>query len=170
MASFTSNDLLKVYEYTKNIKRCYETEESILQYYYGTNIVSRIIKEEYEDYVDEGGELTYSEFCIQQINSVLDEKGLCGISIENGSGGMGDQTFDHSFILYRADNKIYRIESYVFLYCTRLVPFPTYQQELGLLLEVSPGKKRLDIWNSLFSAAEYEDTLNPLDVEIRTQL
>lgn len=108
-------------------------------------------------------------YVIDEIKAQLDQNGLVGVSIENGFGGSGDQTFDHSFVLYRADGNVYRIESYVDLYCTRVVPDTNWMENVYRLLTVQPGLERLDIWNQVFSAQETQDTALSLDVVISTK-
>jgi len=150
----------EIFNIVKDIKHCYDT---VLEYYYGKNRLVRIMREDYEDYGENKG---YTKYVVDEVVTELNCNGMIGIMIENGSGGMNDQTFDHSFILHKLNGKVFRIESYVDIYCTRIIEDSSYRENLTLLLNSTPGKERLSIWNNIFSSHENRDTNEPLDVSI----
>lgn len=168
---FNLIDLQNILDLARNIKHCRDTMDAILDHYYGGFYEGsrdvQIMKEYHEDYAPN---LAYSEYILDQINRELDKNGFVGVRLENGSGGVRDQTFDHSFILIKAEGMIFRIESYVDLYCSRIVQFPTYKEDLIRLIDSPPGPLRISLWNNLFSSFETQDTdITPLDMELHTR-
>lgn len=162
MASFTRAELNRLLHLVSEINYCVGTEDAILNHYYSEDgRDERYLMEEYAG-VNDGR--SYPEYTLDAIQEELDKHGLVGVRMENGTGGAMDQTFNHHFILYRADGQVYRIESYVFLYCSRILETPTWREDLYRLLTAPPGPQRLSLWNSLFSARETSDQPLPLDV------
>jgi hypothetical protein len=147
---------------TSDVKRCHETMYEVLKIC-NNNIEIRIIKEEYED---NNKNKSYARYVLDSINYELDEYSICGVCLENGNGGVSDQTFNHCFVLYKIGTKIYRIESYVDIYSVRMMETPSYEQDLYKLITCNFGGKRLDLWNNLFGSNEKIDTDLPLDVEL----
>lgn len=83
-------------------------------------------------------ELKYSSWCIVMIN---------------------EDNFSHAFVLILVNDRIFRIEAYIHRYCTRLVEWPTYKEDLIKLCSLGINKELLYYWNGLFSADEKEINL-----------
>lgn len=163
MAQHTN--LINLHNLTKDIKVCHETMDEVLNYLLGKNNTDiKVMKEDWQDYGEDKDYVTYS---LDIIVEELQRNGAVGIRLENGSGSMNDQTFDHSFVLVVIDNNIYRIESYVGYYCTRIVLYNNYYKELFSLITSKPGKERIKLWNNIFNVSMKEDTDEPiLDIEL----
>lgn len=159
-----------MYVLTKHIKHCYTTMEDIVFTYFAGKYSEDYLVEDFTNVYPNTRENLpsgYSDYVIARIQEELNTSSLIGIRLENGTGQENDQTFDHSFVLIKDDNNVTRLESYVDLYCTRLVTSPHWQGDIQNLLQVKPGKQRLALWNKLFDANEKRDTQYPsLDVTL----
>ncbi len=170
------------YDLTKHVKHCYTTMEDIIFTYYAGKYSEDYLVEDFTSLFPDprSGETNrlypntrenlpsgYPEYVIARIQEELNDSAVVGLRLENGTGQENDQTFDHSFVLIQEDGNVTRLESYVDLYCTRIVASPHWQDELRNLLQVKPGKRRLALWNKLFDADEKQDTPYPsLDVTL----
>lgn len=147
---------------TKNIRHCADTVDFIMKYFnpnFTREDNSVIVTEKYED-ENYGG--NYEDYVIELISKQLDKRGVVGVHLANDENN--DDKIDHNFILYKYQNNVYRIESYVYLYCARVVENNDYGIMLKRLLDVPPGEERLSLWNKIFNATEIRDTDNTLDV------
>lgn len=107
--------------------------------------------------------MSYPRFVASRIREELNLGGICSIHL-----GLGEK-IGHSFTLIKTvDNKVFRIESYIDIYCTRIVQWPTYFNDIISLLEMTPGVARLNYWNGLFSSMEKEgDDEYPIIVTLK---
>lgn len=119
----------------------------------------------------------YISFIIENINKILHK--VDPIEIRNSSGS--DATLIHEFVLFKIDDRYYRMESYgktsyiivkhkpkricESLYTTRIVEWPTYDFDLIKLLTIH-GSERILYWNGLFSADEKLDNDFDLDIKL----
>ena len=166
MASY---DLDEIIALTQNTKRCYETSRAILSHYFKCGVSFVLPRDDWEDLCDEeqSEKKTYSQYVVEKIEQELNRTGLVGVELENGTG-CDDKTFDHHYVLIRKDDDVYRVESYVDCYTTRIVKNPTYAEDLINLLSAKAGQERINLWNSIFSSQEAEDTTEPsLDVVLK---
>lgn len=159
----------------KDYRQCGKTADAIMQYKFGTHIRYRYLNGEYfGGDIDEEyhrtyfGDLSYIDYVISQVNTQLYTYGICSVHISNDwniNEETMDSTFDHVFILYRHQNNVYRIESYVNAYCSRMLVDNNYESEIQSLLTTPPGVTRINLWNTLFSAHETVDTEQyPLEI------
>lgn len=167
LTTFSISDLILIMDHVKNINDCGTTTTAIEKYLSGSPFDVRIMVEEYEDYHSDNQ--SYWEYILDVIETELNNWGLVTVDIGNSDGG-GLKTFDHLFILMRVDGRVVRIESYMKLYCSRVVEADTWRNDLHSLMIATPGPDRINIWNILFSARETRDTPFPLDVEIHSSL
>ena len=120
-----STILSDLHDLTKDIKVCHQTMDEVLHYLFGEkNTEMKVMK---EDWQDAGEKETCVEYSLDVIEKELQRNGAIGVRLENGSGSMNDQTFDHCFVLVMVDDDVYRVESYVDYYCTRIVPYNNYK-------------------------------------------
>lgn len=158
------------YDLTKHIKHCYTTMEDIIFTYYAGKYSEDYLVEDFTGIYPNTRENLppgYPEYVIARIKQELNDSAVVGLRLENGTGQENDQTFDHSFVLIQEDGNVTRLESYVDLYCTRIVKAPHWQDDIRNLLQVKSGRQRLVLWNSLFDADEKQDTKYPsLDVTL----
>ena len=151
---------------TKNIKKCGDTVDLILKHLFGDNIDHRDLEEEYN--YDYNGDYSYRDYVITEIQQELHKNKIVAVNISNSGAVIGDEprTYDHIFLLYSFDYNIYRIESYLGQYCSRMMLDNDYFQELYHLLSLNPGKERLVYWNGLFNVHELYDNNDKLYVDI----
>ena len=76
----------------------------------------------------------------------INEQHICSLVIST------DIDNDHAFIIFKDENKYFRVESYVNKYYARIVEFDDYETQLKeLLLHEECTNK----WNTLFDVNEY---------------
>ena len=126
---------------TQNIKKCGDIVNTILNHVFHDNIDNRYLEEEY--YYDYKGKLSYPNYVVTEIDQTLRKNKIVAVNISNSSVVIGDETYDHVFLLYFYEHNIYRIESYFGEYCTRMIMNKDYKQELYNILSLNPGKQRL---------------------------
>jgi hypothetical protein len=134
------------------------------------------IKEEYLLREEWDNTKSYHEYVIEAIQRELTTKYIAFISLSNSSGD--DKTFIHEFIMFKTNNGIIRMESYgkdfiytegkkckgYNLYHAKLVQWNDWEIDLKQLLTISPGEKRIKLWNKIFSSIETIDTEFYIDV------
>jgi hypothetical protein len=137
---------------------CVDTMVDNLKYYFGDGYEpadhERVL---HGEWITRNSSLIFSDFVIDQINRELNSHGVVGVYLENDMDG---RTYDHAFVLVKIGNKIYRKESYIFMYCNRTLNLgPLWSANLKALIDANPGATRLSLWNRMFSANERRDTL-----------
>jgi hypothetical protein len=176
---FSLQNLYDIKETCRTIGYCDLTANFVYEYIYKSEIDIenvRVLKEEWEDLQDE---THYSDYVVGEIIKELSNNYFCLVQLSNSSGE--DKTFIHIFSLFLIDGDVYRLESYgkkfynfdsreieyISLYCSRIVEWPTYIDDLTKIINHRPGKERLSYWNGLFSANEENDTdCKLLEVEL----
>lgn len=120
----------------------------------------------FKDYTEIGRSRGYPEFVVDRIDEELEFSGFCSIVLIPNP--LDDHDFNHAFALCMVeDDRVFRVESYVDTYCSRLVEWPTYRGDLQRLLGMWPGVGRINYWNGLFSSYEERDVDHyPMDVEL----
>jgi hypothetical protein len=131
--------------------------------------------EEYDEEFD-----NYTHYVINKINEELIVNGLAFIELANSSGE--DKTIIHRFILFNTISGVIRLDSYgkqyiyefvsnkvirkpgYALYKGRIVEWPSWKDDISMLLTMEPGDCRLCYWNGIFSAKEDTDTDEKIDV------
>lgn len=136
-----------------------------------------ILRENWEDCNPNNFE--YSEYVVNTINNELIIAGFCLVQLANSSGE--DKTLIHIFALFWLNGDIYRLESYgktvydlnsrqtqyISLYCSRIVEWPTYKEDLIKLIDHEPGDAGVSYWNGLFSSNKILDSeFSYMDVEL----
>lgn len=84
------------------------------------------------------------------------------VQFSNSSGE--DNTFNHSFVMFSENGKVYRAECYVMWVSPRVLEWPTYEDDISKLLSLEPGKDRISHWNYIFDSYENSDTEFQIDI------
>lgn len=161
---------------------CNVLTEEVHQFITGTTASEeRFLREDWTD----SNQCTYSTYCIDTIATEHRQHSVAFIELANSSGE--EKTFVHTFVLFRTEQGVLRLEAYgkeftiefeedrpvrragPMLYSSRVVPWPDWPAELAALIRAEPGTERLALWNRLFSAEETADTDYPLEIALITR-
>jgi hypothetical protein len=160
-----------------DIEYCNILVNEVYKLFYPDRIIEEVpLIEEYDDKFNND----YIHYVIRKINQELTTNGISFIELANSSGE--DKTIIHQFILFNTISGVIRLESYgkdttyylldgiakrepgYVLYKSRIIEWPTWKQDLSMLLSLEPGNCRLCYWNGLFSSKEDNDTNEHIDV------
>jgi hypothetical protein len=108
---------------------------------------------------------------IDNIVNSLNTAGYCMVGVADAEH---DPEKVHHFTLFNVSQRIYRLETYADdggrLYAPRIVEWPTYREDLKLLVHLQDTAHRVGFWNGLFSSKETEDSAEPMVMYVNYEL
>lgn len=180
MNTYTIDNLNELITKFKHLDRCNETQNALYEEIYGSEKVSKNLLDHWWDEHAENMDIhLYANYIIDSLIDELNKHDICFVTLSNNY--RCGVNFGHHFTLFKIDNLIYRIDSYMSiiydngkkddpLYNTRLTKYVDFVEDMYELLTADIGECRLAIWNKMFNAKEkYDSGIENLDCIIHNR-